>query len=129
MTWFAVLAVLWLLVATLAWQAHQQGRARVAQRWTTRLYAVTLVPVTALAVGAALLGVQIALAQAGTEDALAAATPYAQWLALAINLVIVDIVIRRRDAARATATRRRSQPAGIQVHEAFTFEAAPSPRP
>lgn len=129
MTWFAVLVLLWLLVATLAWQAHQRGSARVAQRWTTRLYAVTLVPVTALAVGTGLVGVQIAFARAGTEEAQAAATPYAQWLALAINLVIIDIVIRRRDAVRVTATRTRTQPAGIQVHEAFTFEAAPSPRP
>lgn len=129
MTWFAVLALLWFLMAALAWRARQRGSARIAQRWTTRLYAVTLVPVTALAVGAALVAVQFAFARAGTEEALAAATPYAQWLALVINLVIVDIVIRRRDSVRATATRTRTQPAGIQVHEAFTFEPAPSTRP
>lgn len=161
MTWFAVLVLVWLLVAALARRAHERGSARMARRWTTRLYAVTLVPVTALVVGAALVAVQLAFAQAGTEEAVAAATPYAQWLALAINLVAVDILLRRPEASGGhrsrQSTRRLTVPSteallrggsgarlprlvpgdstttgrradGIQVHEAFTFGAAPSPR-
>ncbi|WP_353950524.1 hypothetical protein V6K52_12895 [Knoellia sp. S7-12] len=130
MTWFAALAVVWLLMAALAWQAHKRGSARIARRWTTRLYAVTLVPLTALVVGVALIGVQLAFDQAGSEVAVAATTPYAQWLALAINLVAVDIVIRRRDVpARTRPGVTSTGPAGTQIHEAFTFGAASSPRP
>lgn len=162
MTWFAVLTLLWLVVASLALQARQRGSARLTRRWTTRLYAVTLVPLTALAVGAALVGVQVAFTRAGAEEAAAAATPYAQWLALAVNVVIVDMVIRRRDLtgghgarhtrlpvvvpstralgptrSRAPLPRRvptpkvthaQTPPAGIQVHEAFTFATSPRPR-
>lgn len=109
MTWFAVLALVWLIVAALALQAHQRGSTRSTRRWTTRLYAVTLVPLTALAVGGALVAVQLAFAEARTEDAINAATPYAQWLAIAVNLVVVDVVLRRRDVGehrpRQTATR------------------------
>ncbi len=104
MTWFAALTLVWLVVAVLALQARQRGSARVARRWTTRLYAVTLVPLTALVVGAALVGVQLTFAQAGTGEAITAATPYAQWLAIAINLVIVDMVVRRFE------TPKRSRP-------------------
>lgn len=114
MTWFAVLALVWLVVAALALQARQWGSVRLTRRWTTRLCAVTLVPVTALAVGAALVAVQLAFAQVGTEGAVAAATPYAQWLALAINVVIVDMVLRRRDLSGEHSRRqprvRRERP-------------------
>ncbi|MFC7486996.1 hypothetical protein ACOCJ7_12215 [Knoellia sp. CPCC 206453] len=124
MIWFAVLTLVWLVVAVFGLQARQRGSARVARRWTTRLYAVTCVPLTALVVGGALVAVQLTFSQAGTGEAITAATPYAQWLAIAINLVIVDIVIRRRDV-----TPRASGRLGAQVHESFTFGSASSPRP
>jgi hypothetical protein len=105
MTWFAFLTLVWLVVVALALQARRRGSARVARRWTTRLYAVTLVPLTALVVGGVLVAVQLTFAHAGSDEAVAAATAYAQWLALAINLVVVDIVIRRRDAVPRASDR------------------------
>ncbi|MEO7268465.1 MAG: hypothetical protein ABIW49_04575 [Knoellia sp.] len=105
MTWFAVVTLVWLVAAVFALQGRQRGSARVARRWTTRLYAVTLVPLTALVVGGGLVAVQLTFAEAGTGEAITAATPYAQWLAIAINLVIVDIVIRRRDVVPRASDR------------------------
>ena len=97
MSWFAVVALVWLVVAALAQQAHRRGSARLRRRWTTRLCAVTLVPLTALVLGAALVVVELAWVDGiEVDEAARAAAPYAQWMALVVNLVLVDMVLRRR---------------------------------
>ncbi|KGN36170.1 hypothetical protein [Knoellia subterranea] len=131
MTWFATLALLWLVLAALMIQARQRGSRRVARRWRTRLYAVSLVPLTALALGVVLVAVQLpGLAvdnPVGLEHAVAAATPYAQWLALVANLVVVDMALRTSTAARGKVTQKNRRAGGIrdrEVHEAFTSQSA-----
>ena len=96
MSWLAVLALAWLVVAALAHRAHRRGSARLRRRWTTRLYAVTLVPLTALVLGTALVAIQLAWVDGiAVGEAGGAATPYAQWTALLANLVVSDMVLRR----------------------------------
>ncbi|KGN29984.1 hypothetical protein N802_10130 [Knoellia sinensis KCTC 19936] len=128
MTWIAVLTLVWLVMAALGLQARQRGSARSARRWTTRLYAVTLVPVTALAVGAALVAVQLPGIDPGNGpaigQAIAAATPYAQWLALAINLVLVDVVLRRAEGHEHARRQTASRPWTVSTHRPVAASGA-----
>lgn len=131
MTWLATLALLWLVLGALMVQAQQRGSGRVARRWRTRLYAVSLVPVTALVLGVVLVALQLPGVALGStvdlEHAAAAATPYAQWLALVTNLVIVDMALRASTVTRGTATEKIGRADGIrerEVHEAFTSQSA-----
>ena len=136
MTWFVVLVLTWLVVAALAQQARRRGARRLARRWRTRLYAVTLVPVTALALGAMLVLVQLvsgdgvtavtAATAATAATAVEAATPYATWLALAVNLVGSDIALRGEQPR--TRPRARSGADGIRVHEPFAARTGVGPR-
>lgn len=127
MTWFVVLVLTWLVVAALAQQARRRGATRLARRWRTRLYAVTLVPVTALALGAVLVLVQLVSTDGLTAaTAVEAATPYSTWLALAVNLVSSDIALRARPSR--TRARARSRADGIRVHEPFAARTGVGPR-
>ncbi|GAA4107975.1 hypothetical protein GCM10022415_00320 [Knoellia locipacati] len=129
MTWFVVLVLTWLVVAALTLQARRRGARRLARRWGTRLCAVTLVPVTALALGAVLVLVQLVSTDGATAaTAIEAATPYATWLALAVNLVSSDIALRGDQARARARTRARSGADGIRVHEPFAARTGVGPR-
>lgn len=93
MTWLVVVVAVWLLCASFA------SRPR-GDRWRIRLYAVTLVPLTALVLVGVLFVVQT-VAEGSSAAALADTVPYAQWLALATNFVVADIVLQRHPLARS----------------------------
>ena len=126
MAWFVVLVLTSLVVGALALQARRRGALRLARRWRTRLYAVTLVPLTALVLGVVLVAVQLLVTDGlATARAVEAATPYATWLALAVNLVGSDMVLRGdRPRPRAVA---RSGADGIRVHEPFAARTGVGP--
>ena len=126
MAWFVVLVLTSLVVGALALQARRRGALRLARRWRTRLYAVTLVPLTALVLGVVLVAVQLLVTDGlTTARAVEAATPYATWLALAVNLVGSDMVLRGdRPRPRAVA---RSGADGIRVHEPFAARTGVGP--
>lgn len=96
MLWLSALVLLWLVVGALMLRARQLGSVRLTRRWTTRLYAVSLVPLTALVAETALVVVQLVFVRGiDSGEAIARARPYAMGLAPLINLVLLDMALRR----------------------------------
>lgn len=108
MLWLSALVLLWLVVGAFTLRARQLGSVRLTRRWTTRLYAVSLVPLTALVAETVLVVVQLVFVRGiDSGEAIAHARPYAMGLAPLINLVLLGGRLRLRPRCLRRGPRRR----------------------
>jgi hypothetical protein len=92
-------AVGWLVTAWLAVRAIRRGDVEAHRSWMTRNYALTFLAVTARIVVPLILLTQLAVGAVALESAADTATgliPIGQVLGWVINLVVAEVVIRRR---------------------------------
>lgn len=105
-------AVAWLVTGGLALRAARRRDFAAHEVWMTRNYALTFLAVTSRLVVPLLLLVQspfIASAYGGSMEAAVAATvPIGQWLGWIINLIIAEVLIRRRRSLRRASHRRET---------------------
>ncbi|KRD41219.1 hypothetical protein ASE38_16480 [Cellulomonas sp. Root930] len=95
---FGTLGVLWLWTGWRGYRAIRSGDVRAHQAWMIRNFACTFAAVTLRAWTGLLLGIQIPFVDggAGVEAAFAnayAAVPFLAWLP---NLVVAELMVRRR---------------------------------
>jgi uncharacterized membrane protein len=106
-------AVLWLVTGGLAVRAIRRGDVAAHQAWMTRNYALTFLAVTARIVVPVVLLAMLttgAVARADASTAAAALIPIGQVLGWMINLVVAEVLIRRRRGMIAGFVRARSSP-------------------
>ncbi|WBB62455.1 DUF2306 domain-containing protein [Streptomyces sp. WMMC500] len=100
-------AVGWLLTGWLAYRAARAGEFETHRRWMMRNYALTFLAVTARAAVPLLLIAGAPFRDAGTDgsagDAATDLIPVGQVLGWVVNLAVVELMIRRRDARRGAA--------------------------
>jgi uncharacterized membrane protein len=97
-------AVGWLVTGWLAIRAIRRGDVDAHRAWMTRNYALTFLAVTArIVVPVVLLTLLVTgtVARADASTAAAALIPIGQVLGWMINLVVAEVLIRRRAAARS----------------------------
>jgi putative effector of murein hydrolase LrgA (UPF0299 family) len=97
-------AVAWLVTAWLAVRAIRRRDIEGHRSWMTRNYALTFLPVTARILVPLTLLAQIPLSGgtlASAADSASSVIPIGQVLGWVINLVIAEVVIRRRRARTA----------------------------
>jgi uncharacterized membrane protein len=95
-------AVGWLVTAWLAVRAIRRGDVEAHRSWMTRNYALTFLAVTARIVVPLILLTQVAVGAVALGSAAAVATgliPIGQVLGWVINLMVAEVVIRRRRRA------------------------------
>jgi uncharacterized membrane protein len=106
-------AIAWLVTGWLAVRAIRRGDVEAHRAWMTRNYALTFLAVTArIVVPVVLLALLAtgAVARADASTAAAALIPIGQVLGWMINLVVAEVLIRRRRGMIAGFVRARSSP-------------------